>query len=474
MTQPDTQGGLRRIAYCSPVNPQSSGIADYSEELLPFLGQFVEIDLFVDQGVVPTHADVRRCLPVLRIDTLASRHARHPYDAVVYHMGNSPAHFGLYEQLLRVPGVVVLHDWVLHHLKLGYYARHNQIPRYAAELEQRYGQQGKQVAAQMLRGQLSDAVFRLPLNEDVIAAATGIIGHSHHLIGLVQRQRPQLPCAVVPMGIPELPQMGALEAKRRLGLGDGPLWASFGHINPYKRLEPALRAFRRFREAYGDAHFVMVGSVSAQYDLMRIVAQLELQEAVTVTGFVDAAVFNLYVAAADLCLNLRYPTAGETSASLLRLLAAGRPTLVSAVDAFQELPDDVCCKVDVDRSETALIYHYAHLLTESPVLAALLGQQARRYAATEHSLLGAAGAYMRFLEALYGWEPLKPVRQPLWTVVPPAVASVVAPGQGVQEEIGTSSLIPGVGQALAELGVDENDRPVLRDIAERIDDLLRP
>ncbi len=38
---------------------------------------------------------------------------------------------------------------------------------------------------------------------------------------------------------------------------------------------------------------------------------------------------------------LRHPTAGETSASLLRLLGAGRPTLVTATGSFAELPPTI-------------------------------------------------------------------------------------------------------------------------------------
>jgi hypothetical protein len=129
---------------------------------------------------------------------------------------------------------------------------------------------------------------------------------------------------------------------------------------------------------------------------------------------VPHAAFAQYVAAADLCLNLRAPTAGETSASLLRLLAAGRSTLVSALDTFNELPDDVCAKVDPDHSEGALILAYAQLLYQYPSLAQALGSNARRYIATQHTLDGAAAGYMRFLSQLYGWGDVPKQRAPLW------------------------------------------------------------
>ena len=48
-----------RLAYFSPFSPQRSGIADYSEELLPHLAaQGAQCDLFVD-GFEPTNAEMR-------------------------------------------------------------------------------------------------------------------------------------------------------------------------------------------------------------------------------------------------------------------------------------------------------------------------------------------------------------------------------------------------------------------------------
>src|SRR5215831_11531665 len=77
-----------KLAYFSPLSPQRSGIADYSEELLPYLAESAEITLFVD-GFQPTNPDViskfqsfdyRKDAEVLT--QLSS------FDAVVYHMGN--------------------------------------------------------------------------------------------------------------------------------------------------------------------------------------------------------------------------------------------------------------------------------------------------------------------------------------------------------------------------------------------------
>src|SRR5262249_60463792 len=121
------------------------------------------------------------------------------------------------------------------------------------------------------------------------------------------------------------------------------------------------------------------------------------------TGYAARRAFEAYVARADICLNLRPPTAGETSASLLRLLGAAKPTLVTATGSFAELPPGVAAQVDLDASEGDLIMAYCRLLAARPDLAAALGDNARAYVAREHTLDGAAAAYIPFLAARYGW-----------------------------------------------------------------------
>ncbi|HEY0602059.1 MAG TPA: glycosyltransferase, partial [Herpetosiphonaceae bacterium] len=349
---------------------------------------------------------------------------------------------------------------------------------YLREMQQRYGAEGERVARKMSRGQLQDAAFSFPLVEDLIERAQGLIGHSRFVVDQARSLRPNLPAAVVPMGVPLPPLLARDAAREQLGLPlDVPIWASFGHINPYKRMESALRAFKRFRAEQPDARYILVGSVSPSYDLAALIRRLGLSDSVVVTGYAPRADFERYVAAADLCLNLRWPTAGETSASLLRLLGAGRPTLVSAVGAFGELPGDVCAQVDADWSESALILAYARLLQTQPAVAEQLGINARSYVAHEHTLDGAAQGYMRFLGDLFGWGATPRLRDPLWQVeeqelVPVTSSAAPAPSEtsALPEPVATT--IAEVGTAAAELGLHESDDQPLREIAATLDDLL--
>ncbi len=451
----------RRLAFCSPVNPVESGISDYSEELLPYLGQYVDITVFVDDDVKPSNPHLAQHFAIESASRLEQLQRRRPFDAILYHMGNSAAHSRFWSTLQRVPGVVVLHDYVLHHLMLWHAAnRVHDLRTYRAEVQRRYGEAGLQVAKQMERGQLPEAVFDYPLSEAVIEAAQGLIAHSRYVVDRALSIRPQLNAAVVPMGVPLPPQLERIQARQELGLpADAPIWASFGHINPYKRIAQALTAFAQFRRQHPSALYILVGSVSAHYPLPEHIKRLGLGDAVKITGFVAHADFARYVAAADLCFNGRYPSAGETSASLLRLLGAGRAVLVSDIATFSELPRDVVAHVPVGDTESALIAAYAERLFADTALRQALEANARSFVAREHSLAAAAAGYINFLCQLYTWQPLMPDRPVLWDVT----ASSSASGDVVNQLI---------GQRAAEAGLSSADVPLLERAVRRIRSLV--
>jgi hypothetical protein len=240
-----------------------------------------------------------------------------------------------------------------------------------------------------------------------------------------------------------------------------------------------LRALLELRADYPDTRYVLVGSISPNYDVRGLVERLGLGDAVQITGFVSRRVFEDYVAAADICLNLRYPSGGETSASLLRLLGAGRPTLVSATGAFAELPAGVAAQVDPDASEGDLILAYCRLLASRPDLAAAMGAQARAYVASEHSLERAAQGYMAFLSDMYGWGTVQRVRdEPLWDVrrsedypppeTPPLPQPVTTLPALPALPAAADAALPAVAEALVEMGVHERDEALLRSVAERL------
>lgn len=380
-----------RLAYVSPFPPQPSGVSEYSAELVPYLAQGLDLTLVTD-GVTVT-APALRALPQMDLRTFAAR-ARE-FDAALYHIGNAPLYANFYEMALRVPGLVVLHDLVLHHLRAWQTLERGDRAAYFAALRNAYGED---VAAQAQSNSAALDRFDFPLSEELAQHARGVIVHSEYAANLVRRAAPGVPVAHVPMGVALPPVISKDAARARLNLAaDGFIISAFGQVHPHKRITVALEAFAELLPQHPNAQMLLIGSPSPNYDVRAIIASLGLGSAVRAVGYVEWEDYQNYIAASDVCLNLRYPTAGETSASLLRLLAAGRVTFVTRAGAYAELPGSVCVQIEPDAHEKRLLVEYLNYFAAHPAAAAALGARARAHVAANHTLARAAQGYNDFL-----------------------------------------------------------------------------
>jgi glycosyltransferase involved in cell wall biosynthesis len=108
------------------------------------------------------------------------------------------------------------------------------------------------------------------------------------------------------------------------------------------------------------------------------------------------------MAACDVCVNLRSPTMGETSGSVIRQLSLGKPVVVSDVGWFAELPDEVALKVPVDAQETETLFAALELVARDASVREAMSAAARELARREHDLGRAADLYVAALEQAAG------------------------------------------------------------------------
>lgn len=382
------------IAYASPFRPQASGVSDYSEELLPYLARALEITLVTDH-ITPTNPALA-AFPKIDVRALDAR--ANSFDVIVYHIGNAPLYESFYNASLRIPGVIVLHDVVLHHLRAWQTIERGNANAYYDALRAAYGEN---IAAQAKQNPASIHRFEYPLSEEVIQRARGVIVHSAYAARFVRRVAPNVPVAQVPMGIPPVPNISALDARKRLGFADEAFIVSvFGEVHPHKRITVALEAFAQFLARHPNARLLLVGAESPNYDVATMLRALGIERAVERIGYVAMETYQDYIAASDVCLNLRYPSAGESSASLLRLLGAGKPTFVTRTGAYAELPDDVCVKIEPDAHEKNLLVEALEYFFQRPDARETIGSNARAYVQQYHTLEHAAQGYAKFLERL--------------------------------------------------------------------------
>jgi glycosyltransferase involved in cell wall biosynthesis len=390
-----------RLDLVSPLPPVRSGIADYTADLLPHLAELAEVRLVRLPGQ-PVAAELAAAWPLAGAEAVGEEPGRLP----LYQMGNNRHHEGVQELALRHPGVLTLHDVVLHHLLLDVTLGRGDFYGYRDRLSRDHGWIGEATAVAKRWGAYGTApIFALPAHRTLLRRQRGVLVHSEWAAAVVREEDPGLPrVRAVPMGVPLPPpadREAGLALRRRLGLPeDAPVVGSFGFQTPIKRTGLVIRALAA--PGLERLHLLIVGEEAPGTGLLEAAHEAGVAARVRILGYLPFAGFAAAIAAADVCLNLRYPTAGETSASLLRVMAAGRPAIVSEYAQFAELPDAVAVKVPLalaeageeggDRDEAELLAARLGALLAQPERLRAMGEAAREHVRRFHDPRRAAAA----------------------------------------------------------------------------------
>ncbi len=145
---------------------------------------------------------------------------------------------------------------------------------------------------------------------------------------------------------------------------------------------------------------ILVGEPHPELPLESLIQSLDLASNVRLLGYQPIDQFVGYLAACDIVLNLRYPTVGENSGTLMRALGLGKAVIVSEVGSFCELPSEICLKAPVDQSEEDCLFEYLNLLVSRPEFRRELGARARAWVEAECTWPKVAQKYADFLEAV--------------------------------------------------------------------------
>ena len=384
-----------KLAVFTPLNPARCGVSDYSEALLPHLARHGEIEVFVD-NYEPIGFNTDSGLKVRP----SAEYEPRDFDATIYHIGNNPYHTYAYECALEHPGIVVLHEFNLHHLVADATIRRGDWDQYVNEVNYNGGPADVAYAQRVRKLEVGPDYDGLAMNRRLLERSRALVVHSRYLVNQVQGAGFSLPVRKIPHGA-WIPEVNRNAWRGRLGLSeDNPLIGVFGFLKPYKRIPECLRAMKRLVQLDPRVRMILVGEEHPDLPIRRLVSQFDLNEHVRVLGYVPIDQFEQLIGAVDICLNLRYPTVGETSGSLLRALGLGRAVVVSDVGAFSEFPDDVCFKVPVGDGEVDALTDTLSRLTAQPELAAALGRRAREYVATECSWDHVADLYADWIRAV--------------------------------------------------------------------------
>jgi len=363
-----------KVGFHSPLPPARTGVADYSAALLRALRPLGQVEVNARQA-----------------------------DAHLYHLGNNRLHEEIYRRALVVPGVVVLHDAVLHHFLLGTLSENE----YVAEFAYNYGAWSEDQARRLWRNRARSAAdpqyFRYALLKRVVERSRAMVVHNP---GAAQMVREHVPSAVIheiPMLFEKPAETPApselLRLRQKMGIASRTfVFGVFGHLRESKRLAAVLRAFERVRRALPIA--LLVAGDFGSSDLARAVAPfLRPDRGIYHIGFTEEPDFALYTAAAGACINLRYPAAGETSAISIRLMGAGKPVIMTSGLETSRFRETSCLRVDPGVPEEEMLAEYMLLLASSPFDAERIGRSAAAFIGENHAPGRVARAYWQALTA---------------------------------------------------------------------------
>jgi glycosyltransferase involved in cell wall biosynthesis len=392
-----------RLAFVSPLPPERTGIADYSAELLPALAEHYDIDVVVAQDRVDDPWINEHCA-IRDVQWLLS-HAG-DVNRVLYHIGNSPFHQHMVKLLRVIPGVVSLHDFFLPHI-VAYMERAGIEPN--AWTEALYHSHGYSAVRELFRARdIESIIWKYPCNLDVLQRALGLIVHSGYSLDLTRQWYGSIQkddWAVIPHMRRLQWNVDRVKAREVLGFTDDDfVVCSFGILAPSKLNHRLLEAWLASRVSErNNSYLVFVGENHGGgygQDLLMRIANSNARERIRITGWAEADTFRQFLAAADVAVQLRTLSRGETSGTVLDCMSHGLPTIVNANGSMAELAVDGVWMLPDEFDDVALIEALEKLWRE-PEHRRALGLRAREAILTHHEPAECARRYVDAIERFH-------------------------------------------------------------------------
>ncbi len=365
-----TEEGVK-AGFFSPLPPARTGVADYAAALLPELRRHGTVELAPE-----------RC------------------DAPLYHLGNNRLHASIYHRALREPGVVVLHDALLHHFLLGQLDR----AAYVEEFVFNYGEWNRGLGEDLWKSRAASGsdprYFEYPLLRRIAETARTVVVHNPAAARTVAAHAAGARIVEIPhlFVAPALPSFAeTMRFRAALGLAaDSYVFGVFGYLRESKRLMAVLEAFGRVRRDCQKASLLVAGEFASS-DLERSATPLLKAPGIVRLPFLEERAFWMAASAVDACINLRYPAAGETSGIGIRLMGIGKPVLVTESAEWSRFPEDACIRIPAGAAERASLFEHMLLLTSMEAVGRAVGQRGAAHVGAQHRLEESGARFWKVL-----------------------------------------------------------------------------
>ncbi len=407
-----------KIAWFSPFSKKSS-IGKYSQIILEQLRHFCELHLFICN---PETADIL----TTSVDAYFYRDDLAPvlakYDLCIYNMGDYlPFHQKIYEISQQHPGIIILHDYVMHNFLAGYYLHTKKQPEfYVQTMKNIYGEKGEQITRDFLAGKLDTPLWEIsqminyPLFEPIITGAFGVIVHSNFLKEKVSNYS-NVPVETIYFPAHyksdlELSTADKADIKTELGIDKETLiLLTFGHINPNKNILEILEVLGENKNIFSNYQYFFIGAtenLSYYEDIKTLINNYQIAANIKFLGYQSDIVLQNYLEISDILINLRNPAMEGASGSLLQQLYAGKPIIVSNTGFYQEIPDDCILKTSITKEEQKEdLISALKLLFQNPEYRQKLGTNAQNFAKITFTTESYCQNFMTFVESILTIKP---------------------------------------------------------------------
>lgn len=380
-----------RLNWFSPLPPEYSDIAHYTARLAPSLMRYFEVIFWTthkEANSLPREAKIRIYDPAFIEEREFTCELLSGIN--IYNFGNDIRfHRAIYCVARRLPGIAVLHDTRLHHFIFAYYRPgHPEWARYVKLAGALYGEKGAKAAREIadLHGKLIDAhVEAMSFVEPFLSNAIGAICHSNSACADVRR-RSAIPTLQLPLPFVSLARIPRVKR----------VWTSpfrlimFGYIGSNRRVDEILVALKEVC-AEIDFRLDVYGILQHTAEIENLIDALGLRPRVALHGYISEQALDDAIALSHLAFNLRHPTMGETSGSILRSWAHATPTLVTDAGWYATLPNRIVKKISIENERTDLVQALKHLAS-NPTFYQKLGIEAAGFVRANHDPDGYAKA----------------------------------------------------------------------------------
>lgn len=391
-----------KLAYFSPLQPQRSGISDYSAELLPYLNEYYDIILIVDEETCQNEFFNIK-FEKQNLNWFLENYQL--FDRILYQIGNNPFHTYMLDALNQIPGVIVLHDFFLS----GLYAYEETIANknnfWSEEL---YTSHGYKALIARDNQNIEKVKLDFPVNFTSINKAMGVIAHSNFSKDLffkyyginVSNEWTKIPLLRVSSD-----NFLKVRNRKELNLTKNDfIICSFGFLDFTKLNHRLIMAFYQSKlSKLLNCKLIFVGENNAsEYgkNIKDTIKKYKLTDNVVITGWVDENTFKDYLSISDVTVQLRTTSRGETSAAVLDSMNYGCATIINANGSMSELPNDSVYMIN-DNFEDVELIEVLEKLYDDEECRKLLGKNAKEAIKTQHDPAKCALKYYNAIENYY-------------------------------------------------------------------------